>query len=71
MVSPSRKYEGYSPKKARKHYAKEEDPSDTALDTSFDLFDQESNTSSWYSMRVPGILPAKRSFHSSVILNNK
>jgi len=72
MVSPVRKHDSYSPRKTRKHYARpEEEPNDANLDTSFDLFDNDSSNSAWYSIRIPGILPAKRSFHSSAIINNK
>ncbi len=71
MVSPVRKYtNGYSPRKARRYYAREEEPAPVA-DASFDLFDQEVTTSPWYSIRIPGPLPPKRSFHSSVVVNSK
>ena len=70
MVSPTRKFEGSSPKKTKKHYAREEEP-EPALEASFDLFDQECTTSQWYSIRIPGALPPRRSFHSSVVINDK
>lgn len=70
MVSPLRKRESVSPRKPHRHLAREELP-DTGLDTSFDLFDIEVKESSWYSVRIPGTLPPKRSFHSTTTIGNK
>ena len=68
MMTPIRKYDGYSPKRGRRRLTRDEDP-DLAMDKSFDLFDK-CPSSRWYSLRIPGFLPYKRSFHASVILNN-
>lgn len=70
MVSPNRKRDSSSPRKAKRHFARDE-PQDTGLDASFDLFDLDGAASQWYSIRIPGLLPKKRSFHSSTLLNNK
>jgi hypothetical protein len=70
MVSPTRKRESPMARKQRRQLIRDEPP-DTGLDTSYDLFDQESKESPWFSIRLPGSLPSKRAFHSSAIINDK
>lgn len=68
MVSPMRKHDNHSPRRG-KHNANKEEEQDNLGDTSFDLIDQNPSKSYWYSIRIPGILPAKRSFHAAVVVN--
>ena len=68
MLSPIRKHDTHSPKKIRHQTIKEEE--DNAFDVIFDLFAQNPSKCPWYYIRIPGILPPKRSFHTSVIINN-
>jgi len=69
MVSPIRKLNDHTPSMRKAKHHKEDDPENLA-DASFDLIDQNPTKSPWYSIRVPGILPSKRSFHVSVVFND-
>jgi len=68
MVSPVKKNDS-NPKKGKSSVNKEEEQ-DNIPDASFDLIDQNPTQSLWYSIRIPGILPAKRSFHASIVFND-
>ena len=69
MMSPIRRFDSRSPKKGRRRFIRE-DESDNNVDASFDLFDQDPESSCWYSVRIPGKLPHKRSFHTSALVND-
>jgi hypothetical protein len=69
MISPIRRLNDHSPRRLKHHISKEDNPENIA-DTFFDLIDHNPSKSLWYSIRVPGTLPSKRSFHASVVFNN-
>jgi len=74
MISPvhrvARRPDVRSPKRGRRRFTQSEEP-EVPLDLSFDHFDADLINSRWYSIRIPGILPPKRSSHFSDIIDNK
>ena len=59
-------------KKPRNPYeVTKEEEYETVFEKSFEILDLNSTDSNWYAVRVLGMLPSKRSNHTSVIYENQ